>query len=64
MPFKTYQLRAGGFATSDQQAPVDYVACWDVSDEDAAEIARGADVRVVDGLLVVTPLPPEEILGE
>ena len=63
MPFKTYQLKNGGFATSDTYAPTDYVQAWDVSDADAAEIARGAELFVIDGHLVVNPLPPEPVPG-
>jgi hypothetical protein len=61
MAFRTYHLSQGGFATSDAQVPEEYVAAWDVTDADAAEIARGADLSVVDGVLVITPLPPDPV---
>jgi hypothetical protein len=61
MTFRTYHLQQGGFATSDAQVPADYMAAWDVTDAAAAEIARGAELSVVDGALVITPIPPDPV---
>lgn len=57
MPHRTYLLACGAFATSDTEPPPDFVSVFDVSAEDAALIEAGADLSVVDGRLVITPLP-------
>jgi hypothetical protein len=61
MAFITYQLAQGGFATSDAQVPEDYVAAWEVTDAEAAEIARGAGLSVAGRVLIIDPLPPEPV---
>jgi hypothetical protein len=61
MTFKTYQLLDGSFATTDAQAPDAYVAVWDVTDADAVEISRGAELLAADGALVIIPVPAEVV---
>ena len=55
MPFITYQLQDGSFATTDAAAPPGYTAMWSVTPEQVVEIEAGADIRIVDGSLVLVP---------
>jgi hypothetical protein len=59
----TYLLSDGVFMTTDQPYDGEYIAMFPVSDADYIEINRGADLRVENGALVITPVPiVEEII--
>jgi hypothetical protein len=64
MSYVTYQLRDGAFATSSVQVPADYVRAWAISDEDAAHIHAGGDVRVEGDALIVTPPSVAEYVAD
>lgn len=59
VPFTAYELDDGSFATSSVNVPERFLRSFPVTDEEAAEIARGAQVEVVDGALVITPAPAD-----
>lgn len=55
MTAKTYHLPDGAFSTDDVQQPVQYSDMWIITAEQAAAIEAGADIRIVNGELVVVP---------
>ena len=64
MPYKTYLLPDGGFATSSVNVPTAYIHAWDITDAQAAEIEHGAHVLVEGDQLMIIPAPlaAEEML--
>ena len=56
MEYKTYQLLDGSFATSIENTPVDYINSFDISDVEAYNIFKGANISIENGLLVITPI--------
>ncbi len=57
MPYKTYLLPDGGFATSSVNVPAAYVQSWEITETQASEIERGAHVLVESGELLIVPAP-------
>lgn len=59
MTFRTYKLPDGAYSTAPVpgDVPVSYSASWVVTDEQAALIADGADIREVGAELVIMPYP-------
>lgn len=57
MPHVVYQLSEGVFCTTDQPFTDAHLAAFAVTDAQAALIAAGAQLSVVDGALVFEALP-------
>lgn len=55
MTAKTYHLPDGSFSTDEVQQPVQYSDMWVITAEQAEAIEAGADIRIVNGELVVVP---------
>ena len=55
---KTYWM--GGYFVTTEDEPESFVQKFDITPEQLSDIKRGAGLSIVDGLLVVEQLPPEQ----